>query len=389
MSSDLPNYPALLIISDTGMYSEGEKVFAFGPVVKELEAMLRIFDRITWIGFNRIDQKDNASYLEVPLDKVIPVLLPNVGGKSITKKLSILGSYPKMWRKINEEISKHDFIHSRAPSNPAYIAMRLSKRYPEKQFWFKYAGSWVEPASRFYDFQRKTLKTLNSNSVVTVNGTWTGQPKNILAFENPCITITEWSRGKRISEQKQLGEKRDYCFVGGVNNNKGVAKIIDAWAGLSHPSLGVLHIVGDGPLKLELMEKAEKEKINVIFHGNKSKEDVHQIYEKASFIILPSASEGFPKVIGEAMNYGCIPIVSNVSCMDQYIIPNTNGYLLEEISADAIEQSVQRSLELSNEEYLDYNRVNHKLAKKFTYQFYLDRIQNELFTPISNHTTRR
>ena len=64
-------------------------------------------------------------------------------------------------------------------------------------------------------------------------------------------------------------------------------------------------------------------------------QSVH-IYSKCDFIILPSKSEGFPKVIGEAMNYGCIPIVSDVSCISQYIQNGVNGFLIKPITSKEI-----------------------------------------------------
>ena len=51
--------------------------------------------------------------------------------------------------------------------------------------------------------------------------------------------------------------------------------------------------------------------------------------------VLPSYSEGFPKVIAEAMNFGCIPIVSDISCIRQYIINGKNGFLINQTPTDS------------------------------------------------------
>ena len=70
MPKNLSKYSKLLVISDTGMYLKDGKVYAFGPVVKELEEILSLFDTITWIGFNQPEHKDNLSYIEIESNRV-------------------------------------------------------------------------------------------------------------------------------------------------------------------------------------------------------------------------------------------------------------------------------------------------------------------------------
>jgi glycosyltransferase involved in cell wall biosynthesis len=69
--------------------------------------------------------------------------------------------------------------------------------------------------------------------------------------------------------------------------------------------------------------------INVKIHGSLSKTEVQEIYKNSQFILVPSKNEGFPKVIGEAMNFGCVPIVSDVSCISQYVKNDYNGFLIQ------------------------------------------------------------
>ena len=311
MPEHIQNHPSLLVVSDTGMYREGGNVYAFGPVVKELEVLMRLFSSITWIGFNRLDKKKNASYVKIPSEKIKVLLLDRVGGTSIANKVAILKSYPTMYRIINKQIKKHTFIHGRAPSNPAFIAMRLSKKHPTKRFWFKYAGNWTDSAPFFYNLQRNTLKKLASNVIITVNGKWENQPKNVMAFENPCLTKEDRKNGKELLNSKTLQDPIRYCFVGGLNENKGVQLLIQAFETLDTNKQPVeVHIVGDGPLRKWVEETKKKLQNTVIVHGSLPKEKVYEVYKKCHFIVLPSKSEGFPKVISEAMNFGCIPIVS-------------------------------------------------------------------------------
>ena len=379
MLRDIPRYTQLLVVSDTGMYQKDRKTYAFGPVVKELQEMLSLFETITWIGFDRPDQCNNASYVEVPSEKIKVIALERVGGTSMGAKLKIIASYPKMKALIASEIDKHQYIHCRAPSNPAFICMKLSKNHPKKQFWFKYAGNWTEKAPFFYDFQRKKLKTLLSNCKVTVNGSWPNQESHIFAFENPCLEDRDRDSGMEIVRNKKLEEKYHYCFVGGLNENKGIRKMLGAFSEIKSDKVGSIHIVGDGELKEEMMAISKGVKKDIVFHGFLGKRELFEVYRQCHFIILPSQSEGFPKVIGEAMNFGCAPIVSQISCIDQYIRHKQNGFLLKPVHQEKLKKMIEESLKIDGITFRSFIDHNYRMAHKFTYGYYIQRIEEELF----------
>ena len=379
MPKNLRTYSKLLVISDTGMFRKREGIYAFGPVVKELEA-LDCFDNIVWIGFNRPDQFINESYIKISDPRIGIKMLKRTGGKSLSDKFSILLSYPKYISILLKEIIKSDLIHVRAPSNPALITMILTRFFPKKQFWFKYAGDWSGEAPLFYKIQRMILKRLGNNSKVTVNGYWPSQPKNILAFENPCLDIQDRTDGAKILANKKLTDKLNYCFVGGLNENKGCLLLLQALAQMKvSNNFGSLHIVGEGHLLKQLQELSKNVKIDIIFHGSLAKDKVAKIYSECHFIILPSKSEGFPKVIGEAMNYGCVPIVSDISCIGQYVKNEKNGILIETASIQNIEKAIKKSAEISSAYFQKMVEYNYKLAERFTYKYYKERVIKEIF----------
>lgn len=378
MPKDIPTHNKLLVVSDTGMYKGKDGFYAFGPVVKELEE-LSCFDKITWIGFERNDQKKNSSYVKIEKEHIQVVLLKKTGGVTLFNKLEILAFYPMYFYVILKEICKARYIHVRAPSNPAVIVMFLSYFFPVKHFWFKYAGDWIGEASKFYKIQRYILKHLFKNAKITVNGNWSNQPKNIVGFENPCLDEHDRIIGKGIIESKQITNTINYCFVGGMNYNKGVDKIIDALEKSTFKNLGEFHFVGGGELLDKLKLKASTSTKNIIFHGFLAKSDIQEIYKKCHFILLPSKSEGFPKVIGEAMNYGCVPIVSDISCISQYIVDEKNGYLISNVTVEEIASLLERSLMVNNTEFKEMVLDNYKLAEKFTYKYYERQILEKIF----------
>ncbi len=379
MPEHLQTYSKLLVVSDTSMCQNNKDSYAFGPVVKELEE-LSCFKKIVWIGFNNGDITANKSLVKLKKGNIKLILLPSSGGNNLWSKLYILLLYPVYIFVIFKELVNSKYIHVRAPSNPAVITMLLSMCFPSKRFWFKYAGNWTGTASRFYRFQRQLLKKLTKSSKVTVNGNWENQSKHILAFENPCLNQTDRINGQHICEQKKMSDKINYCFVGGMNTNKGVDKIIEVLETMAkNDKFGTFHIVGGGELLEPLQLKAKTFSHKVVFHGFLAKDDICEVYEKCHYIVLPSKSEGFPKVIGEAMNYGCVPIVSDISCIGQYVQHNTNGLLIHPITTQQLQEQLMTSLFIEQKQFKTMMMYNYNLAEKFTYEYYEERIVNDIF----------
>ena len=81
-------------------------------------------------------------------------------------------------------------------------------------------------------------------------------------------------------------------------------------------------------------------KIKINFLGWISRIKLNKIYEKSHILILPTQSEGFPKVIDEAASYGCIPMVTNISPINQYIEHGNNGLLLDNPSINNIQDCI-------------------------------------------------
>src|SRR5690606_31597289 len=112
-----------------------------------------------------------------------------------------------------------------------------------------------------------------------------------------------------------------------------------------------VHIIGAGAHGDLYQKTLEESGISSIYHGTLSRKALHHMYEKCHFIVLPSQSEGFPKVISEALNYGCVPIVSNVSSIGQYICDGVQGILIHDISKTGLQPKLEECLHMLPEQY--------------------------------------
>src|SRR5690606_32323636 len=117
--------------------------------------------------------------------------------------------------------------------------------FVKKKGWYKYARNWnQENPPLGYRLQRAMLK--RQKRKVTINGKWPNQPKHCLTFENPCLTLEEREEGQQVIEQKEFKPSFTFCFVGRLEDAKGVRRILDAFSGLADKSLvKAIHFAGD------------------------------------------------------------------------------------------------------------------------------------------------
>ena len=373
----------LTIISHTKHYKNPDgSIVGFGSTVTEINHLLDVFDAIVHVAMLHNGHAP-ASALPYASNKISFIPLPAVGGTKISDKLAIVFKAPRILKIIKKEIHKTDYFQFRAPTGIGVFVIPYLMLFSSKKGWFKYAGNWKQKnAPLAYSFQRWLLK--QQKRTVTINGKWQDQPKQCLTFENPCLTQNEIIQGQAIIKEKDLTKQTiSFCFVGRLEEEKGIGLLIEAFKNLTKDQklrINTIHIVGDGKAKLEYKNRAFNSDLNFIFHGFLSRNDVHTIYKKSHVILLPSISEGFPKVIAEAMNYRCLPIVSNISSIDYYVKNNINGFLFYPITVESFKQEIQKVLNLSNIQYSNMIQTKTESLTKFTYSYYNKRIIKEVIS---------
>jgi glycosyltransferase involved in cell wall biosynthesis len=246
----------------------------------------------------------------------------------------------------------------------------------------KYAGNWVDPQMPLGNQLQKRwlLKQLEPEIQVTYNGNWEDRPQ-FLSFDNPCFTEENYVEAKSALTIKPDPKEEGWtlCFVGALNAHKGVPLILETLSLLETSiSIKILHFIGDGPNRKAYEQIALEIEIPIQFHGFLPKPKVHQLLSESHALLLPSKSEGFPKVVGEAMAYGCVPIVSKVSCLEDYITDGENGYLLDQLTPDTLVDSLKRLHQLTSSELKRLRLKNYTFAQRFTYEYYTQAINEKI-----------
>lgn len=367
----------LAIISHTEHYKHPDgTIVGWGPTISELNHLAEDFEEIYHIAVLHPGTPPPSS-LPYTKDNIHFVPLKPVGGKGIWDKLAIIGSIPNTLKTVRQTLKKVDVFQLRTPTGMGVFLIPYLSLFSNKKGWYKYAGNWSQKNPPLgYALQRWMLK--RQKRKVTINGKWPDQPKQCLTFENPCLTEPERQEGLQISKSKTFQAPFIFCFVGRLEDPKGVQRIIDAFGSLeSLEKVAAIHFIGDGQKTASYKSQAETLNLPAHFHGFLGRDEVFEIYKKSHFLLLPSDSEGFPKVVAEGMNYGCISIVSDVSSIGQYV-NDTNGYLLNPLEKTALKRVLRKSLYEVSENLQNKSINSHNVAAKFTFAHYRSKIQDQI-----------
>lgn len=368
----------LTIISHTEHYKKSDStIVGWGPTITEINHLAEIFDEIYHIAMFYNEQAPDSS-LPYTKDNITLVPIKPTGGHSIKAKLNVLFSAPRVIRTVNKTLAKTDCFQLRAPTGIGVFLIPYLILFSKKKGWFKYAGNWKEnPAPLGYAIQRFFLK--RQKRKVTINGKWENQKGHCLSFENPCLTEKDIIEGKEFVATKTNKDVLNFCYVGRLEKQKGVKRIINAFNQLPHDMLakvGEIHLVGDGADVDFFKQISKKKGVNFKFHGFLPTHKVFEIYKESHFFLMPStASEGFPKVIAEAMNYGCVPIVSSISSIGQYVKNGENGFLIDPVTEDNVINVISEAIDLPQNKFEEFQIKNQNIVVKFTYEYYLERIK--------------
>lgn len=109
-----------------------------------------------------------------------------------------------------------------------------------------------------------------------------------------------------------------------------VHNVIEAVHDLHSRGVAVtLDLVGEGPLRQELVELVKTLGINAIvkFHGHVDHSCLANLLGQAHVFVSSAVSDGNNVSLNEAMACGCIPIATNIPANGQWITHGDNGFL--------------------------------------------------------------
>ncbi len=132
-------------------------------------------------------------------------------------------------------------------------------------------------------------------------------------------------------------------------------------------------------------EKEDYEKFklkNSTWYGSlTNRNEIEEIYKKGHVLILTSSSEGFPKVISEAMAFSCVPIVTDVGDISSHVKMEFNGILTQ--PDNCVAESVV-ALQRLYDDKASYNLLSQNSYLYAKDKFTEERFKNEWNNVISS-----
>lgn len=321
----------LLIVSNAPLIYKDNCCYAYGPYVNELIILRKFSDELFFCC--PVWKKDEGLLIsKIPFDftKNFKLIDSNLN----TLKNAFLSFFYSIYNVIVlfKAMKAADHIHLRCPGNIGLLGCIVQMFFPNKRKTAKYAGNWDLQAQQplSYRLQKWILSNtfLTRNMQVLVYGEWEGSTRNIKHF----FTATYAEKEKLNFKELGIKNQMSFVFVGTLVLGKNPLYAIQLVEGLYKKGYDVsLNLYGEGIERIILENYIlENDLKNYIFlHGNQSQEVVKTVYQNSGFVILPSKSEGWPKVIAEGMFWGCVPVATSVSCVPFMLDYGNRGVLLE------------------------------------------------------------
>jgi glycosyltransferase involved in cell wall biosynthesis len=331
-------------------------------------------------------------------DAIQLVAIPSFDITSIKNSIRALLKIPKICYTIYKAMHWANHIHLRCPGNIGLLGALVQIAFPKKPKTIKYAGNW-DPNSKqplSYRFQKWLLGNtlLTKNARVLVYGNWPNQSKNIVPFFTASYNENDFKvvvpRDISVIKKKLLNQveplssqdhsktdtdaettKLKFIYVGALTPGKQPLKSVQIVHQLKVRGYSIqMDMYGEGQERAIIERYIVKNNLDdvVFLHGNASKEVVKNAYQQSHFLLFLSKSEGWPKVVAEAMSWGCVPLTTAVSCVPYMLGNETRGKLVQPGN-----DSVANAVAFYNTHpniYKEHAEAGMQWARQFTLEYF-------------------
>jgi len=150
------------------------------------------------------------------------------------------------------------------------------------------------------------------------------------------------------SYQSVINRRHVVGFIGRLNTEKGIMNFVQAIPLIINKMADIeFFIVGDGPLKNDVIDFLHKNSINEKVKMNEwiPRDNLPRILNYLSLLVLPSYTEGLPNIMLEAMGC-CTPVLATpVGAIPDIIKDGETGFIIKDNSPEIIAAGVIRALE--------------------------------------------
>ena len=236
--------------------------------------------------------------------------------------------------------------------------------------------------------KNKQINLLRNSIAVTAGDVLKSQYETIASSVHAYYSTTHVDvlRSNNALQQRNF----NVCYIGRIDRAKRFQDLIQAANVLKTkiPNLKI-HVLGTGDdtIVSELKTMISKSDLNTffIFHGYLSdKIRIDEILLQCHTLVLPSITEGTPKVLPESMSRGVVPIaVKNVGSINHIIKDYHNGLLVSPKSPSEIATKLEE-LSLNKELFIQIQKNALQYAENTTMQIEIEKLWAFVFASLEN-----
>lgn len=297
------------------------------------------FDEVLIVAISKVDYC-NSVELDFSLKNPFRVF------KSIKKLKKIIQDY------------KPSIIHVHQANSFGYITSMANKgRYP--QIMTTWGSDVLELPNMGVLYKYIVVKSLRSSAIITADASFMAKKiQNLIG--NVEVTIVNFGIELDMHESSI---KEHIIYSNRMHESLyNIDKIIEGISAFLHKNPHWKLIIGAvGQETDRLKEQAKKllPKDSFEFIGFVSPEINANYYKKSSIYISIPQSDGTSISLLEAMNYGCVPVLSDIPANNEWIKDAKNGIIVK--NNETITSAVERALLLSQN---DVSAINAEIIQK-------------------------
>lgn len=207
-------------------------------------------------------------------------------------------------------------------------------------------------------------------------------------YRNKIFICPQWVDLKKFQMIKSPNKRKYHAaYIGGLSNEKGGLAFINTIELFSSSDNFVDYkflIVGNGIYQnrmLELVNKGMLNDDNFLYLDWVDHELIPSILQNVKILIVPSASEGLPNIVLEAMASGAIVLATKVGAIPDIIIHGRNGFILNDQMPSTIRDNI---IYINSIEENEINNIlisaREKIEEIYSKEACIERWHNILFT---------
>ncbi len=351
---DVPK--SLLVVSHINHFEHDGRLWSYGPYAREIDRWAQLFEEVRIASPWRREPPDgDAVAFRAP--NLVPSPLTETGGTTLAAKLHQLAHVPGLLLSLTRVMRAADAVHVRCPGNIGLLAAFLAPLCARYRV-AKYAGRWSSrPGDRWLIRLQRGLLRYWFRGPVTIYGDARNEPEHVVPFFTAMMTQSQIVRALSATQTKRgFHDPVRLLYSGRLFEGKGLLELIEACGVLARDDRRfVLHLLGDGELRSAVEDRIADLDLegHIELLGAREYEDTFEHYRWADCLVLPSESEGWPKVLTEAMVHHCLCISTVGGHVAKML--DGRGIVIEAVTPESIKDAISEALD--NEERADQLRA--------------------------------